>query len=158
MKLQSFTYLRWVLLLLVVLVACSRQSAPQTPAPSTEATNDVSDKRYRELVVGTWTDNYKGRRTLTIHSDGTATMLVELEGLNAKLYADKMTFEEEWSINQGRFKMKAIGGEPKARVQLILKTMGNVSDHEILELTDQRMLLLDANGETQYDWRRSSAN
>jgi len=81
-------------------------------------------------------------------------MVVELEGLTAKIYADKLTFDEQWSIEGGRFKMKATGGEPEARVELILRAMGNVSDHEILELTNERMLLLDSDGETKYDWRR----
>ena len=50
--------------------------------------------------------------------------------------------------------MLAVGGEPEARVNLILKTMGNLSEYKILELTDDRALLLDADGTTQYDWRR----
>ena len=81
-------------------------------------------------------------------------MVVELEGLSAKLYADRMTFEEEWSIDGGRFRLLAVGGEPKARVNLILRAMGNLSDHKILELTRDRMLLLDIDSTTKYDWRR----
>jgi hypothetical protein len=85
-------------------------------------------------------------------------MVVELEGLSASLYAARMTFAEEWSISDGRFKLVAIGGEPAARVNLILKTMGRESDHKILELTAERLLLLDADGTTRYDWRRVAAD
>ena len=111
------------------------------------------DEQYREIVVGTWQDDFKGRRTLTVRADGTATMVVEPDGLNALISA-RLTFEEEWSIEGGHFRQKAIGGEPQTRVGLILKTMGTESDQKILELTTDRLLLLDAGGKTQYDWRR----
>jgi hypothetical protein len=47
-----------------------------------------------------------------------------------------------------------VGGEPEGRVNLIINTMGDISEQEILELTPDRMLLLDADGETKYDWRK----
>jgi hypothetical protein len=136
---------------------------PVKDGPSISASNHLgldreseppSDERCRELVVGTWKDEYQGQRTMTVRPDGTATMVVELEGLSARLYADRMTFEEEWSVDGGQLKLLAVGGEPEARVNLILKTMGNLSDYKILELTGDRILLLDADGTTQYDWRR----
>ena len=128
------------------------------PKPSVEyqevgSVEPGSDEHYRELIVGTWQDDYKGRRTLTVRVDGTATMVVEPEGLNA-LVATRLTFEEEWSIEGGQLMLKAVGGEPAARVSLILKTMGTESDQKILELTTDRLVLLDSDGETQYDWRR----
>ncbi len=106
------------------------------------------------MVLGTWQDEYKGKRTMTIREDGTATMVVELEGITAALYASRLRFEMVWSIEAGRLKKRTVGGEPAGKVRLILKTMGDRVDEPILELTDQRLLLLDADGETQYDWRR----
>ena len=128
---------------------------PKPPAQNQEvgSVEPGSDEHYRELIVGTWQDDYKGRRTLTVRVDRTATMVVEPEGLNA-LVASRLTFEEQWSIEGGQLMLKAVGGEPAARVSLILKTMGTESDQKILELTTDRLLLLDSDGETQYDWRR----
>ena len=111
------------------------------------------DEQYRELVVGIWQDDFKGCRTLTVRADGTATMVVEPDGVNA-IFAARLTFEEEWTIEGGQFRQKAIGGRPETRVSLILKTMGTESEQKILELTKDRLLLLDADGKTQYDWRR----
>jgi hypothetical protein len=37
---------------------------------------------------------------------------------------------------------------------LILKLYGKEAEYTILELTDDRMLLLDSDGKTRYDWRR----
>lgn len=115
--------------------------------------SDPSDDELRKQVIGTWQDNYKGKRVLTVREDGTATMVVEPSGFGA-LFAAKMTFEMNWSIEDGRLKKKTTGGKPETKVNLILKTMGDRVDEPILELTDERLLLLDKDGETKYDWKR----
>ena len=125
------------------------------PIQTHVASETVSDEHYRALVVGTWEDDFQGHRMLTIRNDGTATMVVELEGLAAMLYAKRMTFEEEWKIEAGQLRLKAVGGEPESRVNLILETMGDVSEQKILQLTEDRLLLLDSDGRTEYDWRRT---
>lgn len=135
----------------------SRQQLSSTNFDSLEThakAGPVSDEHYRALVVGTWEDDYQGHRTLTIRNDGTATMIVEPEGLAAMLYAKRMTFAEEWEIESGHLRLKAVGGEPESRVHLILQAMGDVSEQKILQLTKDRMLLLDADGTTEFDWRR----
>lgn len=133
-----------------------RLSSTNVDSPETRAAaGTVSDEQYRALVVGTWEDDYQGHRTLTIRNDGTATMVVELEGIAAMLYAKRMTFEEEWEIEAGHLRLKTVGGEPENRVNLILETMGDVSEQKILQLTKDRMLLLDADGTAKFDWRRT---
>ena len=126
---------------------------PNPPDPVVGPVDEDLDQMYREQILGTWQDEYKGKRTMIVSSDGTASMTVELSGLNA-IMGSKMVFDEEWSIKGGYLKLVATGGKPKARVNLILKTMGNVSYLKILELTSERMHLLDSNGKTEYDWRR----
>jgi hypothetical protein len=54
----------------------------------------------------------------------------------------------------GHLKKQTIGGEPAGKVQAILKIMGDRVDEPILELTQDRLLLLDKDGKTKYDWRR----
>ncbi len=49
---------------------------------------------------------------------------------------------------------KTVGGEPAEKVNLILNTMGDTADDTLLEVTDDRLLLLDKDGTTKYDWRR----
>ena len=112
------------------------------------------DARLRKLVVGTWQDEYEGKRTMTICQDGTATMVVELEGWRAMMSASRLRFDMEWSIEDGRLKKRTVGGEPAGKVNLILKMMGDRVDEPILELTEQRLLLLDGDGQKKYDWRR----
>ena len=115
---------------------------------------DVQDQQSRRLVVGTWQDEYQGKRTMTLQEDGTGKMVVELDGLKAKLFAQRLEFEMVWAVEKGRLKKRTLQGEPAVTVQLILKTMGDRVDEPILELTQDRLLLLDKDGKTKYDWRR----
>ena len=115
---------------------------------------DVQDQQSRRLVVGTWQDEYQGKRTMTLQEDGTGKMVVELDGLKAKLFAPRLEFEMVWAVEKGRLKKRTLQGEPAVTVQLILKTMGDRVDEPILELTQDRLLLLDKDGKTTYDWRR----
>lgn len=112
------------------------------------------DERLRRMVVGTWEDDYQGKRTMTLKQDGTGTMIVELDGVKAALFASRLTFNMKWSVEKGRLKKRTINGTPTARVQMILKMMGDRVDEPILELTDRRLLLLDKDRKTKYDWRR----
>jgi tryptophan-rich sensory protein len=113
------------------------------------------DDAFRKLAVGKWQDEYQGKRTLTLLEDGTGTMVVELSGLQATLAGPKLIFNMEWSVANGRLKKHSLSGEPATQVNMILKTMGDTADEEILELTEDRLLLLDQNGKTKYDWRRA---
>ena len=83
-------------------------------------------------------------------------MVVELEGVAATLYAKKLTFDEEWEIQDGVLIQKLLGGKPEGRVKLIMSTMGDSSRQEILELTAERMHLRDlkSDGTIEYDWQR----
>lgn len=131
------------------------EAAPDEPM--TEDVADDQDARYRALVIGTWEDDYQGHRTMTLHEDGTGTMVVELQGLQARLFASRLDFRMEWSLEAGRLKKRTVGGEPEGRVNMILKMMGDRVDEPILELTEDRLLLQDQDGETRYDWRRVTA-
>lgn len=113
-----------------------------------------SDEACRKLVVGTWRDHYRGTRTMTVRADGTATMVVELTGVKAVLYASRLRFDMNWSLANGRLKKQTTGGDPSGRVKLILKMMGDRVDEPVLELTPERLLLLDGDGKQKYDWKR----
>jgi len=124
-------------------------------AGENEPADELSqDQRYRELVVGTWEDDFEGHRTMTLNEDGSGTMIVELSGMNA-LFASRLEFNMQWTLEGGRLQKRTIDGKPARRVNMILKMMGDRVDEPILELTESRLLLLDKDGETRYDWRRT---
>ncbi len=135
--------------------AAPKPTASKKAAGGSEQAGQLSrDQRYRQLVVGTWEDDFQGKRTMTLKADGTGTMIVELSGMKAALFASRLEFNMVWSLEDGRLKKRTIGGKPEVRVNMILKTMGDRVDEPILELTQKRLLLLDQDGETRYDWRR----
>jgi hypothetical protein len=116
-----------------------------------------ADERARKKLLGKWEDDYQGKRYLTVAEDGTGKMVVELDGIGKRLFAERLTFDIEWSSADGRVTLKTLGGEPKSKVQVVLKLYGSEAEYRILELTDDRLLLLDADGKTKYDWRRPGA-
>ena len=139
------------------LIASDRQAAPDHPAGSVAGEDsDVgfSAAETRKRMLGTWEDDYKGHRTLTLDADGTGTMVVELDGLSATLFAKKLTFREEWTVADGKVTMKATGGEPVGKVQLVLSLHGDSSTQKIIEVTSERMILIEEPSETRFEWRR----
>ncbi len=114
----------------------------------------ANDDRLRRLMIGVWQDDYQGKRTMTLDDSGAGKIVVELEGLKAILFADRLEFDVIWSVDNGRLKKRMIGGNPPGKVQLILKSMGDRVDEPVLDLTEDRLLLLDMDGKTKYEWRR----
>ena len=126
---------------------------PSTSAKPLTMTTDETpepedpDQRLRQLAIGTWEDDYEGKRTMTLRDDGTGTMVCELEGWNAT-FASRLQFEMTWSVKDGRLKKHTVSGKPAAKVRLILTALGDTVDEPIVELTDDRLLLLDEDGKT----------
>lgn len=123
----------------------SGQSAPQPLS---------QDEQRRLSALGDWEDDYRGKRHLSLRDDGTATMVVEPDKLGQAVFAAKLQFDIEWSIEDGRLKMHTLGGEPAGKVNLILKLYGNRTHQKILELTNDQLIVLDEDGKTKYTWRR----
>lgn len=126
-----------------------------TPAAGTRPTPELDkDDHYRQGVVGTWEDDYAGHRVMTLHEDGTGTMVVELSGWKATLFASRLEFSMRWRVEGARLQKETIDGKPEAAVNTILKMMGNSVNQPIVELTEQQLVLLDEDGKTKYTWRR----
>jgi len=113
-----------------------------------------ADQRLRKSICGKWEDDYRGKRHLSVSDNGTGTMVVEPDGIGRALFADKLSFDIEWSIADGQVTMRMLGGEPESKVNLILKLHGREASYKILNLDDDQLLLLDKDGKTRYDWRR----
>jgi hypothetical protein len=127
----------------------TKDSAPESGEPIVDL-----DERQRQLVVGRWQDEYRGKRYLTIRNDGTATMVVEPDGIGKKLFAERLSFEIEWTFSDGRIVMTMTSGEPKSKTSLVMKLYGSRAEYSLLNLDEQQLLLLDGDGATRYDWRR----
>jgi hypothetical protein len=134
----------------------SPQSTSSPPSPTSEHSDaTASDESLRQRVIGTWKDDYQGKRTMTLAADGTGTMIVELGGVKAVLVASRLEFDMRWSVAGRKLCKRSLGGRPETQVAMILKTMGDSTEEPILELTDRRLVLLDRDGRTRYEWRRA---
>jgi hypothetical protein len=128
--------------------------AAAMPTPKPGDMPETEEEKARRKLLGVWQDEYRGKRTMNLNEDGRGTMVVELSGVQAFLFASKLRFDMKWSLDGKRFTKKTVGGEPADKVNLILNTMGNTAEDTILEITEERLLLLDKNGTTRYDWKR----
>ena len=125
----------------------SRDDAAGAALPSSDAQTSM-------LILGTWQDDYQGRRTLTVRPDGTATMLVEFDGWKARMFTPRLRIETTWMIEEGRFNRQTVGGEPADKVEFVKKRVGDRASDKIVKVTADRMVLIDQDGETRYNWRR----
>ena len=135
-----------------------RSSGPAPAAPAGNAVVETPDERFRKAMLGTWEDDYRGHRVLTLNEDGSGVMVVEPEGLAAFTYAAKLTFHERWTVNDGTVRMDATGGQPALAVQMILKVYGSSATFRTEEITGARMILIDLADNTRFEWRRVKAD
>lgn len=128
------------------------------PSADSSETNgqpiETDEERGRRQVVGDWEDDYQGHRRLTVHADGTATMVVEPSGMGRKLFAERLSFDIEWTFADGKIVMLTTGGEPKSKTNLIINLYGTRAEYKLLNLNEKELVLLDADGKTKYEWRR----
>jgi len=129
-----------------------REDSPPPPAVTAEPTD--SEDQIRRLLPGTWVDDYQGKRTMTLAPDGMGTMVVELSGVSGAVFGSRLTFDMEWSLEEGRLIKRTVGGEPEGKVKTILAMMGDRAEEEIIELTQQRLLVEDLDMQKRFDWRR----
>lgn len=159
---RNFTLGAVLVLGMVLSIAYWKLTAPPLPdfvpdvtPPAVKPAAESEEQLLRRRLLGVWQDEYQGKRTMTLTDDGKGTMLVELSGLQATLFAPRLRFDMQWTLNGKKLKKKTVGGEPADRVNLILNTMGNTAEDTILEVSEDRLLLLDKNGSTKYDWKRA---
>jgi hypothetical protein len=122
--------------------------APLVRQPLTQPT------KWPAKLLGVWHDEYKGKRTMTLNDDGSGTMLVELEGVKAMLFAPKLRFDMKWHFEDGTLQMQTLGGEPEGKVNAILNLMGNTAAYHVKDVDDEHLLLIDQKDKVEYDWRR----
>lgn len=82
-------------------------------------------------------------------------MRVEPSGIGRKIFADLLQFEIEWSVADDRIVMITTGGEPKSKTKLIMNLYGTRAEYKLLNLDAKELVLLDADGKTKYEWRRT---
>jgi hypothetical protein len=131
-------------------IAADRPGSPALAVPG----SPDRDEQLRRAAVGTWRDFYHGTRTLTLREDGTATMVVELSGWKARLFTKRLELDIAWSIEDGKMHRRTLGGRPADKVEFVNRRAGVQVAEPVVELTGDRMVLLDQDGSQRYNWRR----
>jgi hypothetical protein len=127
---------------------------PASTNASSAGAESSEQQRRRGLLLGVWEDDYQGHRTMTLRDDQTGTMVVELSGMKAALFAQRLRFDMQWSLGGDRLRKRTTGGEPADKIALVLKMMGDTAEDTLVELDEQKLVLRDADGKTVYHWRR----
>jgi hypothetical protein len=124
----------------------------RTATPASVQLTSLADSQ--KSIVGTWSDDYQGARTLTVRPDGTATMIIEFDGWKARMFTPRLQIETTWAIEAGRFNRVTVGGEPADKVEFVKRRVGDRASDKIVKITADRMILVDQDGETRYEWHR----
>jgi hypothetical protein len=130
------------------LASVGLDSTPATPLP---------EEQRRALITGEWEDDYQAGREWTLRDDGTGTMVVHLDGVAAFMFGSTLRFEQTWRIEGDRIVMAVTGGEPRSQIDLILKMEGSSAAQRIIELTSERLEVVDEKKKQTFDWRRLPA-
>lgn len=126
---------------------------------SVESASKGGDDASRDrvaLLVGTWNDDFYGRRQFTFAEDGTAVMTLELDSIGKMLYGPKLTFFIDWSLEGDVLTMRMTGGEPKETAETVSKLFGESSQQRILSLSETEMTLLSLDSQKKYVHRREN--
>lgn len=130
------------------------RSAPRPGNDESKPSETANDATDRQRLVGSWQTYRSGKRVLTVRDDGTATMVVEPEGVWTYLFGTRLTFELEWKIESGDLIYRAIGGVPADKIKLVTEMWGHQRRQTIRKLTDDRLILIDEDGDPDHDWKR----
>lgn len=133
---------------------------PVEPAVSPEDTDPSPEQiapetaRLSNLIVGSWKQNFYGERTLTVKSDGTASMTILPSGVFTLGFGPKIDLTMFWTVKDGHLDYGVSGGTPADKVQLAASTWGDHWVEKIIALTDTKLDLLSVDGSSHSIWER----
>ena len=120
-------------------------------APSVEvpfrAAQPTSTAFDPKRLVGCWRDGFCGQRTLTLKTDGSATMRLELDFAGRLLYGKTLEFDMRWSLNESVLNFEILTGRPVDAARSAIKLWGEAFEYR-LELVD---------GENLHGWTSDDA-
>ena len=90
-------------------------------------------------LAGCWKDSFCGQRTLTLKSDGSATMLLELDFAGRLLYGKTLEFDMRWSLEGSILSFEILTGRPVDAARSAIKLWGEAFEYR-LELVDHERL------------------
>lgn len=115
---------------------------------------EKQDAAHRELLIGRWEQENLGKRTLDVQPDGSATMIFEPGGLLAFTLGDRLVFDANWTLEQGRLDIHVTGGTPKTKAKIALGLVGDHWNRPIEELNDEHLAVRKEEDNSLSEWTR----
>jgi len=134
----------------------TKDSANETvPSEGTlnETAADAEVARTLKLLMGSWTRESYGTRTLTIRADGTAKMVIKPSAVYAFVFGSVINVDVKWELQDGHIDYKVTGGTPTDKVDLAKKTYGDHWHEKIDKLDGTTLILVGKEGD-KYKWTR----
>ena len=111
--------------------------------PTNNSTKDVNpesaDDKIRRTLLRVRQDVDQGKPTTTLNEDGSGTMLVQLSGVEAFLFASELRIDMTWSLDRRKLTKKTVGGDAADQVNLVPSTLGDIAHETHLQVTDDRL-------------------
>ncbi len=139
----------------VVTTTAVTEETPVATADAQPAREEPAAKDPLRQLVGTWFQERFGRRTLTINSDGTASMIIEPSDVFAFAFGKRIEVQLAWEFDGERAKYRVTGGSPMEKLELAKKSWGDAWDEQVVDLTETSFVLVGSDG-TRYEWRRAT--
>ena len=139
-----------------VLPSDDASSASGDSAAETQAVDEVAaaDQRFKSLLVGNWTQDHFGKRTLMVREDGTASMVIEPSAVWALAFGNRIDLTMFWSVKDGHLDYGVSSGIPEDKVKMAAQSWGDHWVERIVDLTDERLDLLSEDGSSHSIWQR----
>ena len=99
--------------------------------PSSASLSPPAEPEPRQLLLGSWQDDFHGKRVFTFNDDGTATMVLHLDTIGSLLYGERLRFDIRWTWIAGTIEMEMVGGDPPEATKSLAKLFGEKSRMKI---------------------------
>jgi hypothetical protein len=106
------------------------------------------------LTNGKWSDFFHGLRTFQFEPAGQGCMSLELSGVGAMLYGDKIEFDFDWGLVGRSLHLKMTGGRPSGTANTLCRLFGGEFDYEIDSASASELVLRATNSGKVFTFSR----
>ncbi|QDT89420.1 hypothetical protein [Gimesia algae] len=122
-----------------------------------ENSAELNSQKLLARLVGKWEQTKStSKQILTIKENGTATMVIEPQGIWRTVLGKKVTVDIEWHLNAATLTLRAVGGSPENKLDYIKQLWGSEFVREIHSIEDKMFTLRDIEGDISQKWIRTS--
>ena len=133
---------------------------PDTTTQNSKSTGSFEGFSTEEILaklVGKWEQTKSSsKQILTIKENGTATMLIEPQGLWTAVLGKQVSIDIEWSLDAATLTLRAVGGKPENKLDYIKQLWGSEFVREINSIEDKMFTLRDDKGDVSQKWIRTA--